>query len=337
MARAGKAQLIDAVVKSIGAAGWSIEQLSENGAHPFRLAIARGGEREVLRIYIWNISHGGGRRSKHEFRIQITGIESFELEPEGKTLILGWSDRFGVFAAFDANRRTGKLGSSPSIQVLETTLTAAATDGASLQKKGDSEFALGVRPDRLATYVQHQGAAHDGDIRAILEDSGDAPDDALIDAAIARPGDHRFGSAEELAQRQEILARIAALEAEVARLRPAEGRDHNNPPELLPAEDVAEIVKLEQSAADLKQELAKETPDTVVVGRSTRLFRQFVSAWRHAQAEAGKLGAKIADKARERAAELVIGTLIGGAAWLGPIVHAVEAIAQAVVKWLGLL
>jgi uncharacterized protein with LGFP repeats len=133
------------------------------------------------------------------------------------------------------------------------------------------------------------------------------------------------------------LARIAALEAEVALLRPAEGRDHNNPPELLPAEDVVEIVKLEQGAADLKQELANTTPDTAVVGKSTRLFRQFVRAWRHAQAEAGKLGAKIADKAREKAAEIVIGTFIGGAAWMGPIVHAVEAIAQAVVKWLGLL
>jgi putative restriction endonuclease len=123
----------------------------------------RGGDREIVRVYIWNLSHGGGQRSEHEFRIQITGIDGFQLEPDGTTLILGWSDDFGAFAAFDARRRTGPLGASPSIQLLASTLNAATADGAALQKKG-GEFAVAVRPDRLSTYVQNYDAVHQGDI-----------------------------------------------------------------------------------------------------------------------------------------------------------------------------
>lgn len=339
MARASKAQMTDWVVTAIKSAGWSVKLISSIGTHPMRLAMERDGVREVVRIYIWNLTHGGGHRSKHEFRVQITGIESFELEPDGKTLILGWSDDFGAFAAFDAGRRTGALGSSPSIQVLETTLKAGAADGAALQNKGEGEFALAVRPDRLASYVQHQSAAHAGDIRSILADpeSEHNSDDQVIDAAVADISEHRFGSAEELEQRRAILERIKALEGEVARLKYAGGRGHNNPPELLQAEDIAAVTELEEEASSLKGELAKVEPDVARVGRSARWFRQFVNAWRRTKSEAVKFGGKVADKARDKAAELVIATVIGGAAALGHIVNLAEGLVQAIIKWLGLV
>jgi putative restriction endonuclease len=337
VARAGKAKLMDSVVKSIEAAGWSVDLISAKGVHPMRLAMERAGVREVLRVYIWNLTHGGGHRSKHEFRIQITGIDGFQLEPGGKTLVLGWSDAFGAFAAFDAGQRTGPLGSSPSIQVLESTLTAAAADGAAMQGKGDGEYAIAVRPDRLVPYVENQAAAHSGDISSVLDDTAQTPERIIIDAAITADVRHQFGSAEELAQRRAILARIDALEAEVARLRPAEDRGHNNPPELLPPEDSAAVTALEDEAASLKGELAKPEPDVRRVGRTARFFSRFVGAWKRAQTEAQKFGGKIADKAREKGAELVIASVAGCAANWGHIVHAAEGLAQAIAKWLGLV
>ncbi len=42
---AGKAKLIDFIVKLIEAAGWSVELFSANGAHPMRLAMEQPGAR----------------------------------------------------------------------------------------------------------------------------------------------------------------------------------------------------------------------------------------------------------------------------------------------------
>src|SRR4051812_30422555 len=158
MARLDKPKLIDVVLNANRAAGWTVALVSSPGAHPARLTMTKGLQQQVVRVYIWNLTHGGGvRRPKHEYRIQITsGVHAFELEPDGVTLILGWSEQFGIFAAFDASRRTASLGSSPSIQISQATLTQARDRGGAIQDKGDGEFAVAVRPDRLTTYVAHQ-------------------------------------------------------------------------------------------------------------------------------------------------------------------------------------
>ena len=150
------------------------------------------------------------------------------------------------------------------------------------------------------------------------------------------PAPH-YGSAEELEQRRAILARIAALEAEVERLKSPDNRGHNNPPELLPEEDASAIAALEGETASLKEELGKATPDGERVQQSARLLKHFIDAWRRAQAEAQKFGGKIADKAREKGAEIVIGMVVGGAATWTHIVHAAEAVTQAIARWFGLL
>src|ERR1051325_5108328 len=111
MARLDKPKLIDVVLNAVRAAGWTVTMVSSPGAHPARFTMTKGPQQQAIRVYIWNLTHGGGaRRPKHESRIQITsGVNVFKSEPGGVTLILAWSEKFRVFAAFDASRRTASL------------------------------------------------------------------------------------------------------------------------------------------------------------------------------------------------------------------------------------
>lgn len=174
MARLSKQKLRDILVEAIDRSGWSIDAISPSEAHPFRLDLQKDAVQVRVRAYVWNTTHGGASRSVDEFRIQITsGITSFEREPNGVTLILGWSETYKVFAGFDIAYHDGSLGSSPSIQIGEATMALAATRGFATQQKANKEVVIGVRGDKLAEYILAHADVHAG--RADLSDhnSGD--------------------------------------------------------------------------------------------------------------------------------------------------------------------
>jgi len=163
MARLSKQRLLDIIVSSLELSGWAITAISSAGTHPFRFEIEKAGNRMRVRAYIWNTTHGGASRSVDEFRIQITsGIETFEREPDGVTLILGWSETYRVFAGFDIAYHDNSLGSSPSIQIGEATMALGAARGFAVQKKSNMEIAVAVRGDRLADYIIEHAAVHAG-------------------------------------------------------------------------------------------------------------------------------------------------------------------------------
>lgn len=113
MTRLEKAELFDRVINAVREAGWNVLYLNPRpAAHPFRLKFFRDDESYLIRIYIWNLTHGGGpARPADEYRIQVTGIrpQQFLPEPEGKTLILGWREDLGVFVGYDYRRHTRPL------------------------------------------------------------------------------------------------------------------------------------------------------------------------------------------------------------------------------------
>jgi putative restriction endonuclease len=152
MARLSKAELLDVIAAAVKEGGWNLLYLDIN--HPFRLQIYDEQRSYRTRVYIWNITHGGGReRPAHEYRIQITGVDRFEPEPNGTTLILGWWDPIGVFAGFDFNRHSGPLGASPSLQIREECLRQAYTSGFAPCLKENREIAIAFRPDFLVEYI----------------------------------------------------------------------------------------------------------------------------------------------------------------------------------------
>jgi putative restriction endonuclease len=160
MSKLSKQQLADIVTSSIIDAGWDVIRLNRS-SHPFRFNIYNDQEAIKVRIYIWNITHGGGHaRPEHEYRIQITGFEQFEPEPDGKTLILGWWDESQLFAGFDYNKHSGHLGASPSFQIRKECLDQAYISGFAPCLKENNEIAIAFKPDMLVEYVQNLDALH---------------------------------------------------------------------------------------------------------------------------------------------------------------------------------
>lgn len=162
MAPLSKAELLDRVAQAINVSGWNVLYLSSRDSHPFELQIYHDAESYRMRIYIWNLTHGGGAaRPANEYRIQITGVNSFEQTPSFKTLILGWWQDAEVFAGFDVRKHASSLGSSPSFQIRKECLEQAALNAFSPCDKGNQEIAIAFRPDFFVEYVRNLTALHD--------------------------------------------------------------------------------------------------------------------------------------------------------------------------------
>ncbi len=159
MAKLSKPDLLHTVTSAVAECGWHVLYMDDQ--HPFRLQVYSGDASIPVRIYIWNITHGGGRaRPAHEYRIQITGVSRFEPEPNGKTLILGWWDEAGVFAGFDFNKHAGMLGASPSLQIHKECLQQAYVKGFAPCLKENQEIAIAFRPDFLIEYIANLESLH---------------------------------------------------------------------------------------------------------------------------------------------------------------------------------
>ncbi len=156
-----KYDLLEIIAHSVKDSGWNLLYVSEISQHPFLLKIYDHEKSVSLRVYIWNLTHGGGAaRPKDEYRIQITGVSHFERNEGEKTLILGWWKEAGVFAGFDYTKHTGALGASPSMQIREEFLRKALINGFSPCDKGNNEIAIAFRPDFFVNYVQSLEQLH---------------------------------------------------------------------------------------------------------------------------------------------------------------------------------
>ena len=164
-----KPKLLDLLIEAIHACGWDVLILSAHGNHPFRLAVLKGESRLTLLVYIWNLTHGGGRRDANEFRIQVTGVDLIKTEKDTQTLLLGWSESLGVFAGFDPSKhRASMIGRSPSIQIQRAALEKARSNGFCPYARDNNEVAIAFRPDFFIPYVLGAPELHQTDA-AVLE------------------------------------------------------------------------------------------------------------------------------------------------------------------------
>ncbi|CAN5216368.1 hypothetical protein BH18GEM1_BH18GEM1_15100 [soil metagenome] len=204
MARLQKQELLSKISDGIEEGGW--HSIIVRRSHPFELKVYNPEEGFLVRIYIWNLTHGGGPvRPVDEYRIQITGIPNevgFLAVDVEKVLILGWWDEAGVFAGFDYQRHRGSLGSSPSIQIREEALRKAVINGFATHNKGSGEIALAFRPEFLPEYVRNLEGLHSF--------GGTEANRLLLEAAIENPDAVNDMPLEDLNEkRKTVLVKVA--------------------------------------------------------------------------------------------------------------------------------
>lgn len=179
-----KKQLLNLLLRAVDESGWNA--LVASATHPYLFRVFQGDDRGFnLRVYIWNCTHGGGRkRAADEFRIQLTGVVP-EIQPGEVTLLLGWHAGYGVFVGFDIGKHAGQDAESPSIQVREEALSSAHTHSFAVHLRTNGEIAVAFRPEFLVDYALSAKALHatgavDQDIE--LLNTLDSVTDAQVDA-----------------------------------------------------------------------------------------------------------------------------------------------------------
>jgi putative restriction endonuclease len=152
-------ELLAQILNAIDQSGW--QALLIDSKKPYRLRLFReDGIGMVVRIYLWNCTHGGGSaRASDEYRVQLTSVIP-SIAPGESTLLLGWHSDYEVFVGFDINKHANQASQSPSIQVKEETLQNARSHAFSIYHRQNSEIAVAFRPEFLVEYILNINALH---------------------------------------------------------------------------------------------------------------------------------------------------------------------------------
>ncbi|NEN05861.1 hypothetical protein G3T36_08240 [Diaminobutyricibacter tongyongensis] len=192
---------VDVVASAFERAGWKIFRQQEvfgRGANPTRLGIIAGHERLEMLVYAWRITGEGAGRKGTNYRIQTTRSHHDDLLIEGERLTMGfgYDKERDVIAVFDGWTKRA-TGSSSSVHIKRSLLTAAQTDGfaedgdpwdaraASTSESADRliDWILEQRNTRTA-FVEPLSIEIDRDSAVITADLWDSSP-----AAWLRPGD----------------------------------------------------------------------------------------------------------------------------------------------------
>jgi putative restriction endonuclease len=130
--------------------------------HPARFAVAApDGSQLNLAVYAWTLTPGGRRQLVHEYRIQMTSVQSpLPVEPNEVNILVGYEPNLQMFGGFDLARHRTFTTGSPSIQIDIRTVRQALQDGLAFNRKTNDEIALGIRPDQFMAYAINAEKLH---------------------------------------------------------------------------------------------------------------------------------------------------------------------------------
>ena len=187
--------------------------------------------------------------------------------------------------------------------------------------------------------MQHQVAAHSGDIAPLVAGDGTAAADPLA-SEIAHLANDSVGFDLTTAGEADLRARIISGVDEVLAALGSYGAGgpaqigHNKPPE--PVDENPPLgPEIESAAHELKDQLTSEVPDARAVGRAGAFLAWAGSVLTAAKSEGGKVFDKTKDLAREYMAKAlwgVAGTL--GVTFKEEITGALRHIAGSILIWL---
>lgn len=136
------------------------------------------------RLWIYEITHGGGYRASNEYRIQITNApqKSVGMDYDGAVdLVMGYSPNKDVIVAYDRRwleKRMEKGDGSPSVQVKEADINAAISEGIHHLTK-DVDFGTAnivtFRPDLFPEYLKNHTEVLSGNLGSVHMKTGTPP------------------------------------------------------------------------------------------------------------------------------------------------------------------
>ena len=154
-------QLVQAITDAIQDSGYSSVILNGVRTHPRIFSVATPDNRTVsLWVYVWTLTFGGRPNLPYEYRIQMTTVDSLDLNPNGYTVLMGFEPNSGMFAGFDLKRHKTFTPGSASVQIDLRKVQEALQDGLTFDRKSNAEIAVGIRPDQFMNYVANAEPLH---------------------------------------------------------------------------------------------------------------------------------------------------------------------------------
>lgn len=153
MARLSTAQLTNVLVATLVNEGFRCSVGSNLRARPVALRL----DDQPVRVFLWNIRHGGEKRKSDEYRVQTTRPARVRLQLRGhRTWLLGYDSDLKVFSGWDP-RFHENPGVSSSLQVQLSHLEEATVNGmASRARRVDrgSEVVVDFTPGSIRSYLE---------------------------------------------------------------------------------------------------------------------------------------------------------------------------------------
>lgn len=158
------------------ATGHVCTQRPNSPQNPVMLAWTDGeGVTRKFRLWVFEITHGGGGRDNNESRIQITKAPSSDdgMDHDGVIdLVMGYSPNRRVLVAYDRRwleKRMEKGEGSPSVQVREESIKAAMVEGMhrlTKQASFGSANIVTLMPEYFPEYLSNHDALLSGEMEA---------------------------------------------------------------------------------------------------------------------------------------------------------------------------
>jgi len=151
------------IIDQIFICGFSIVLIKNINKHPLHILVKYNNEVFDLRIFVWNITHGGKTRSDDEFRIQIK-IPNYESVLRNDILLGYYGD--GVFVGYDASKHLNPQWSS-SMQIKKDILEKAYINGFQNHTNKKKETVVAFNSSYFGVYIQNYKEIHgiiDGNI-----------------------------------------------------------------------------------------------------------------------------------------------------------------------------
>lgn len=157
-----RSDIVAALLDAIRESGCSGVLITPSRGQPARFAVARPDGSEItLAVYAWTLTPGGRPQLVHEYRIQMTSVQSpLPVDLSEVTILVGYEPNTQTFAGFDLRRHTTFTTGSPSIQVDIRTVQQALQDGMAFGRKSNEEIAVGIRADQFIAYALNSAELH---------------------------------------------------------------------------------------------------------------------------------------------------------------------------------